>query len=401
MTEFPTLDDIDVADKTVLLRMDLNVPMQGGRVTDNTRIIRQLPTLQYLLQQQARIVIISHFDRPGGHYDPAKSLAPLVDPLSEALGGDTEVHFGVDCIGMEAKQAVDALNPGEIVLLENLRFHPGEEENDPLFADALASLADIYVNDAFSCSHREHASVVGVAHNMPFAAGRLMQQELETLDGIFTNPQRPIAAIIGGSKVSTKIGLLKNLVAKMDYLLIGGAMANTFLAANGNNVGKSLFESDYVSTAKEIIQVAEVSGCEIILPCDAVVAEALESGMATQIVAADDIPNNYMALDIGPQTVMRMHEILRQCKTVIWNGPLGAFEVSPFATGTTALAQICALLTRRGELKSIVGGGDTIAALAQAGLFDEFSYLSTAGGAFLRWLEGHSLPGVAVLAQAA
>lgn len=397
---YPTLDTLDVTGKVVLVRMDLNVPMQGGRVTDATRILRQVPTLEYLLAKKARVAVISHFGRPGGRYDPAMSLAPLVDALGEALGGQ-DVHFGVDCIGLEAKHAVDALRPGEIVLLENLRFHSGEEENEPLFADALASLADVYVNDAFSCSHREHASVVGVTRSLPFAAGRLMQQELETLEGIFATPERPIAAVVGGAKVSTKIGLLKNLVQKMDYLLIGGAMANTFLAANGHDVGKSLYEPNHRATAQDILQAAKEAGCEIVLPVDVVTANAFEAHAPTQVVPVEAIAADGMALDIGPETAMCMHRILKECKTVVWNGPMGAFEVSPFDAGTVGLARACALLTRQGMLKSIAGGGDTIAALSHAGLFEGFSYLSTAGGAFLEWLEGQTLPGVASLMKAA
>jgi phosphoglycerate kinase len=393
---FPTLDSLDVKGKTVLVRLDLNVPMQAGRVTDATRITRQLPTVQDLLTRGAKVVIISHFGQPKGAYDPALSLSPLVDALSKLLG--QEVRFGVDCIGPSAKHAVDAAQPGDVVLLENLRFHTGETKNDPEFSKALADLADCFVNDAFSCAHRAHASMVGVSQHLPFAAGRMMQAELEHLEALFAAPERPLAAVVGGAKVSSKLAVLEHLTEKVDMLIIGGAMANTFLLAQGHSVGKSLCEPDLVETAKRILAKAANNGCRIILPQDVVATREFAAHAASRIVAVDAIAADEMALDIGPLSVAHIISALAECKTVLWNGPMGAFETAPFDASTVLVARAVALLTGQKKMHSVAGGGDTVAALSHAGLFDGFSYLSTAGGAFLEWMEGRPLPGVAALA---
>lgn len=397
---FPKLEDVDVAGKVVLLRTDLNVPMQGGKVTDNTRIVRLLPTLNYLIKKKSKIVLLSHFDRPGGKFVPSMSLAPLVDAVSDALDGKM-VHFGVDCVGPAARDAVSKLKPGEVLLLENLRFHPEEEKGDMHFARELASLGDVYVNDAFSASHRAHSSIVGIAAAMPVAAGRLMQEELEVLSSIFTGAKKPLGAIIGGSKVSTKLELLENLTQTMDKIIIGGAMANTFLYAQGYSVGKSLYEKGLKTTALKILRNAEKNDCEIILPVDLVVANGLEAQMPCTIVDVDAIPEDGMAVDVGPDSIQQFGEHIKMCKTLIWNGPVGAFEISPFDASTVNLARIVTKLTASKHLRSIAGGGDTVAALSHAGVAANFSYLSTAGGAFLEWLEGKTLPGVAVLIHAA
>lgn len=397
--KFPRLEDIDVSGKTVLLRTDLNVPMQGGLVTDNTRITRLLPTLNYLLKKKARVVLLSHFDRPGGKFVPSMSLAPLVDAVSAALGGK-EVHFGVDCIGPAARDAVAKLKPGEVVLLENLRFHPEEEKGDLPFARELASLGDVYINDAFSASHRAHASITGLATLLPAAAGRLMQEELEVLGSILSNAKKPIGAIVGGSKVSTKLALLENLTKTMDTLIIGGAMANTFLLAKGLDVGKSICEPAMKATAKRILRDAEKNGCRIILPVDLVVVPQFAAHAPCRVVDVDAIPQTHTAVDVGPYSLQAYREALQTCKTVVWNGPIGAFETSPFDASTVTLARIVGKLTGEKKLRSIAGGGDTVSALIHAGMAQEFSYLSTAGGAFLEWLEGKTLPGVAVLLDA-
>ena len=397
---FPVLDDIKVQGKRVIVRMDLNVPMQGGKVTDATRIVRLLPTLTDLIKRDAKVIILSHFDRPGGKFVPSMSLAPLVDALSEVLGGK-EVRFGVDCIGPAARDAVSKLKAGDVLLLENLRFHAEEEANDKHFARELAALGDFYVNDAFSCSHRAHASVVGINPHLPSVAGRLMQAEVETLSQIFSTPQRPLAAVVGGSKVSSKLELLENLLQKMDYILIGGAMANTFLYAQGHEVGKSLYEKDLVATAQRILSKAKKHGCTIVLPEDMVVAKSLNPAAKSKVVGVDKMPKDSMALDIGPETVMNFAAVLKSCKTVVWNGPMGAFETSPFDVGTVSLARVVAGLTHAKKLRSVAGGGDTVAALSHGGLFDAFSYLSTAGGAFLEWMEGKELPGVTSLLKSA
>jgi phosphoglycerate kinase len=395
MPRFRTLDDLDVANKRVLVRADLNVPIKDGKVTDATRIERLVPTIEALIQKGARVVVMSHFGRPKGP-DPSQSLGPLVEPLSRAIGG-RPVHFASDCVGPEAERVVAALKPGEVALLENLRFHQGEETNDPEFAKALAKLGDAYVDDAFSAAHRAHASIEALAHLLPAAAGKNMQAELEALGAALENPQRPVVALIGGAKVSTKLDLLNNLTGKVDRLAIGGAMANTFLFAQGQPVGRSLCERDLADTARAILAEAEKSGCEIILPMDAVTAEKLEPGVVTRTVGVNAVPPTAMILDVGPETVARIAAALEASHTLVWNGPVGAFETPPFERATVALAKKAAELTHAGKLMSVAGGGDTVAALATAGVTHQLSYVSTAGGAFLEWLEGRDLPGVKAL----
>lgn len=394
---FPTLSDLSVKGKTVLVRTDLNVPMQGGTVTDATRIMRLLPTLNELTAAGAKVVILSHLGRPKGQFVPAKSLSSLVDPLSQALG--REVRFGVDCVGAAAKEAVSHTKFGEVLLLENLRFHAEEEKNDVNFAKALASLGDIYVNDAFSASHRAHASVAAIATLLPHAAGRLMEEELGTLGCIFSSSAYPLGAVVGGSKISTKLALLDTLVDRVDVLLIGGAMAHTFLVAQGLEVGTSLYEPDLVETASRILAHAKTKGCNLLLPVDAVVSEEFAPRATSRIVPVTAIPKNMMMLDVGPRTVQLFADALSKCKTMVWNGPLGAFETPPFDVSTIQLARHVASLTGEKKLESIAGGGDTVSALTHAGLAGGFSYLSTAGGAFLEWLEGKTLPGVEALMQ--
>lgn len=395
MADYRTLDGVDVAGKRVLLRLDLNVPMKDGAVTDATRIERAAPTVAELAGKGARIVVVSHYGRPKGKPNPEMSLRPIVDPLATAVG--RPVTFAEDCIGPDAESVVDGLADGEVALLENLRFHAGEEANDPEFVAALAKLGDIYVNDAFSAAHRAHGSIDGVARKLPAMAGRLMQAELEALTRALEHPERPVAAVVGGAKVSTKLDLLGNLVGRVDVLAIGGGMANTFLHAGGVEIGKSLAERDLADTVKEIQAKADSAGCDIILAVDAVVADTLAAGVATETVDILDVPADRMILDVGPKTVAAIAARLESCKTLVWNGPMGAFETEPFDAGTTALAKAAADLTDRGQILSVAGGGDTVAALAHAGVIDRFSYVSTAGGAFLEWLEGKDLPGVAVL----
>ena len=391
-----TLDDIDVAGKRVFLRADLNVPMRDGAVSDATRISRLAPTITELADKGAIVIVASHFGRPKGEVVPEMSLAPLAVPLSAALGG-RNVSFANDCIGAEAQKVVGAASSGDVVLLENLRYHEGEELNDPDFAADLAKLADIYVNDAFSAAHRAHASTEALAHLLPAAAGRMMQAELDALDSALGTPERPVGAIVGGAKVSTKLDLLGNLVGKVDMLAIGGAMANTFLHALGTDVGKSLCEHDMADTAREILGRADEAGCEIILPADAVVAREFAEGAPSEVVPVSAVPGDMMILDVGPGTANALAAKLGDLKTLVWNGPLGAFEVPPFDAGTVMVARIAADLTRAGSLKTVAGGGDTVAALVAADVLDDFSYVSTAGGAFLEWLEGKDLPGVKAL----
>ena len=393
---FLTLDDITIANKRVLVRMDLNVPMSKGRVTDNTRVVRLLPTLHELIKKKARIIVMSHLGRPKGRYDTDLSLAPLVDALAAVLPGVT-IKFGVDCVGREAETAADELKPGEILLLENLRFHEGEEANDPEFSAALAKLGEVYINDAFSSSHRSHASVVGITKYLPFAAGRLMEEELNNIEQYFTKPERPFTAVVGGAKVSTKLSLLESLIEKVDNLIIGGAMANTFCFAQGASVGKSLYEKDLKETAVRILKQAKAKGCAIHLPVDAVVAENFAAHAVSDVVDFSRIPKDAMVLDVGPETIACFSSVLKNSKTILWNGPLGAFETNPFDVSTVSLARVAASLTSAGKLKSIAGGGDTVAAMTYSGLAERFSYLSTAGGAFLEWLEGKELPGVKAL----
>ena len=395
MSTFKSIDDMQVAGKTVLVRCDLNVPMKDGAITDATRINRSLETLSELIDKGARVVVLSHFGRPKGQVVAEMSLRPIADALGKALG--KEVAFAPDCIGTAASELISKMNNGDITILENLRFHSEEEANDAAFAGQLAALGDIYINDAFSCAHRAHASTEAIAQILPSAAGRLMQAELDALSNALENPQHPVAALVGGAKISTKMDVLGNLVKKSDVVIIGGAMANTFLHAQGINVGKSLCEPDMADQALDIIEQAKKSNCEIVLPLDAAVAEEFAEGTANKIVTIDMIPNEWMVLDFGPASVADLTARLGQCKTLLWNGPLGAFEVSPFDFGTNAVAREAARLTIEGSLLSVAGGGDTVAALANAGVTDDFSYISTAGGAFLEWIEGKELPGVAAL----
>ena len=395
MTEFATLDDLDVAGKRVLLRADLNVPMQDGKVTDTTRIDRVSPTIKELADKGAKIVILSHFGRPKGEKKPEMSLEPILPALIRATG--LSIGFGKDCVGDEAVAAVSTLSDGEAVLLENLRYFKGEEKNDPAFVAELAKLGDVYVNDAFSTAHRAHASTEGLAHHMPSAAGRLMQAELEALTKGLEAPERPLMAVVGGAKISTKLDLLLNLVSKVNLLVLGGGMANTFLHADGVDLGKSLAEKDMAEQAREIKRKAEETKCRIMLPVDGVVAREFKAGAPSQITQIHAVPSDGMVLDIGPKSIEAIKQAVDDCKTVVWNGPLGAFEISPFDTGTTEVARHVAALTKAGNLRSVAGGGDTVAALAKAAAEEDFSYVSTAGGAFLEWLEGKDLPGVAAL----
>ncbi|MEJ0017200.1 MAG: phosphoglycerate kinase [Acetobacteraceae bacterium] len=392
---FRTLDNVDVAGKRVLLRADLNVPVRDGKISDLTRIERLTPTIRELAGKGAKVIICSHFDRPKGKRVPAMSLAPVATALGEVLG--QRVRFAEDCVGVVAEQAVERLKPGEVLVLENTRFHAQEEKNDPAFAANLAKLANLYVNDAFSAAHRAHASTEGVAHLLPAYAGRLMQAELEALEAALGNPVRPVAAVVGGAKVSTKLDLLGNLVTKVNALVIGGAMANTFLAAQGIAVGRSLQEAEMHPTALDILAGAKAAGCEVLLPTDAVVAAELQPGVATETVPIAAVPPGMMILDVGPATVEALIRHLGTWRTLVWNGPLGAFETPPFDAATTALAKAVAEATGSGSLRSVAGGGDTVSALRHAGVLDRMSYVSTAGGAFLEWLEGKTLPGVAAL----
>jgi phosphoglycerate kinase len=396
MPRFHTIDDLDVGGKRVLLRADLNVPVKDGKVSDATRIERLAPTIEALIAKGAKTIVMSHFGRPKG-VDPSQSLLPLVAPLSRAIGGK-KVEFASDCVGPEAKKVVDTLRPGEVALLENLRFHPEEEKNDLAFAKQLAELGDLYIDDAFSAAHRAHASIAALAHLLPNAAGKLMQAELEALGAALEHPQKPVMALVGGSKVSTKLDLLKFIISKVDKLAIGGAMANTFLFAQGRGVGRSLCEKELADTAREVLAAAEKHGCEIILPDDAVTADKLEAGVVTRTVGVNAVPSDAMMLDIGPDSVARIAAALALSKTLVWNGPVGAFETKPFDRATVAIAKQVAELTAAKKLLSVAGGGDTVAALAAAGVEDKLTYVSTAGGAFLEWLEGKELPGVAALA---
>lgn len=399
MTSLPKLDDLlkaGVKGKRVLVRADVNVPMEHGKVSDATRIRRVIPTFEALMQAGARVIVLSHFGRPSGEYDPDLSLAPITDVLSKELGGK-EVKFAVDCIGSSAREAVDSLKDGEILLLENLRFHKGEKANDKKFTSELASLGDAYVNDAFSCSHRAHASIVGLAEKLPSYAGLLLAGEIEELESVLGNPTRPMAAIVGGAKVSSKVELLQTLVEKVDILIIGGGMANTFLYAQNNKVEKSLCEKDCKDVVLKIIEQAKKNKCQIILPSDVVVAEELAEHAECKVVNADAVPEGYMILDIGPRTILEISNALANCRTAVWNGPLGAFEYRPFDVGTISLSRIVANQTSNGDLVSVAGGGDILSALYKAGLRDSFTYVSTAGGAFLEWLEGKELPGISSL----
>lgn len=394
MKNFLTLDDLSPKGKVVLLRADLNVPMQEGKVTDMTRLTRLVPTLRELSQKGARIVLLSHFGRPRGR-DAALTLAPVGEALSEAYGA--KIAFAPDCIGDAAQAAVSALKDGDVLLLENVRFYPEEEKNDAEFAKKIASLGEVYVNDAFSCAHRAHATTEGLARLLPSYAGRLMEAELDALEKALENPERPVVAIVGGAKISTKIDLLNNLVKKINVLVLGGGMANTFLAAQGNPVGKSLCEREMKEQALAIIDTARKHNCRILLPVDGVVANEFRANAPHETVGVDHIPSEGMMLDIGRNSVAAIRDALSSAKTVLWNGPLGAFETKPFDHGTISLAKVVADLTAQSKVISVAGGGDTVAALAAAGVEEKMTYVSTAGGAFLEWLEGKELPGVKAL----
>ena len=394
MPSFKTLDQADVKNKRVLVRVDLNVPMENGRVTDMTRIERVLPTIRELADKGAKVILLSHFGRPKGA-DKSQSLEPLVNVLSQEL--DKMVLFAPDCIGADAEKAVSILQPGQIIVLENTRFHKGEEKNEPDFVAALAKHGDLYVNDAFSAAHRAHASTEGLAHKMPAFAGRALQAELEALETALEKPERPVMAVAGGAKISTKLELLGNLLSKVDKLAIGGAMANTFLAAQGKPVGKSLVERDLLDIARNILAQAKEKNCEIILPSDVVVAQEFKAHAPSKAISADKVGDNEMILDIGRESIGHVIAALAASKTLVWNGPFGAFEMEPFDMGTNEVAEAAAELTEAGKLRSVAGGGDTVAALEHAGAADRFTYVSTAGGAFLEWLEGKPLPGVEAL----
>ncbi|AXS41815.1 phosphoglycerate kinase [Breoghania sp. L-A4] len=395
MTSFKTLDDMTLSGKRVLVRVDLNVPMANGVVSDTTRIERILPTIREIVHQGGKVILLAHFGRPKGKPVAEMSLKPVVRPLSELLG--QSVDFASDCIGQPAADAVAKMVDGGVLLLENTRFHAGEEKNDPAFAKALAANGDVYVNDAFSAAHRAHASTEGLARLLPACAGRTMQAELDALNAALGTPKRPVLAVVGGAKVSSKIDLLENLVGRVDMLVIGGGMANTFLAAQGIDVGKSLCEHDLAGTATRIMAAAKAAGCEIVLPVDAVVAREFAANAPSETVALDAIPADAMILDVGPASIAHVSEKIDAAATLVWNGPLGAFEIAPFDTATVAAARHAAARTKAGALLSVAGGGDTVAALNHAGAAQDFTYVSTAGGAFLEWLEGKELPGVAAL----
>ncbi|WP_238370592.1 phosphoglycerate kinase [Heliomarina baculiformis] len=390
-----TLDDMDLNGKRVLVRVDINVPMEDGRVTDDTRIQRIVPTLKDILKAGGKPILLAHFGRPKGKHVPEMSLRPLVEPIAAAL--EAPVMFCADCRGDAARAAVGALPEGSVLLLENTRFQPGEEKNDAELAAEFAELGDVYCNDAFSAAHRAHASTEGVAQLLPSCAGRLMEAELSALESALGDPERPVVAVVGGAKVSTKLDLLSNLIEKVDVLVIGGGMANTFLAASGIDVGKSLCEHDLADTAREIAAKAAKTGCELLLPRDAVVAREFAENAPSETVKTEDVPDDAMILDAGPDSVSHILQVFERAKTVIWNGPLGAFEIAPFDAATNAAAKAAADLTRAGKLITVAGGGDTVAALNKAGASDDFTYISTAGGAFLEWMEGKTLPGVAAL----
>ncbi len=390
-----TIDDVALAGKVVLTRVDINVPMEGDTVSDTTRIDKIRPTVEDIIARGGKVVLLAHFDRPKGTVVPAMSLGRIRSAVEASLG--RTVIFGADCIGPKAAAAIAAAGQGDVVLLENTRFHPGEEANDPAFAAKLATMGNIYVNDAFSAAHRAHASTEALARLLPAAAGRLMEAELKALEAALGTPVRPVVAVVGGAKVSSKLELLGNLVTKVDHLVIGGGMANTFLVAQGIEVGKSLAERDMATTALEILAKAKAAGCTIHLPVDVVVAGAFKAGAESKVVKVADCPADQMILDAGPKTVAELSKVFEACKTLIWNGPLGAFEIAPFDAATTAAAQVAAALTKAGKLVSVAGGGDTVAALNHAGVAGDFTFISTAGGAFLEWMEGKVLPGVAAL----
>jgi phosphoglycerate kinase len=394
MSAFRTLDQADVKGKRVLLRVDLNVPTENGHVTDATRIERVAPTIAEIAQKGGKVILLAHFGRPKGP-DPKESLRPIAAAVAHTV--KRHVGFAEDCIGPKAEAAVAAMKPGDILLLENTRFHKGEEKNDPAFVAALAKLGDLWVNDAFSAAHRAHASTEGLGHKLPAYAGRTMQAELESLSKALETPKKPVIAIVGGAKVSTKLELLENMLGKVDALVIGGAMANTFLHAQGLNVGKSLVEKDMADTARRILDKAESGSCAIILPVDAIVAYHFAANAPSQAYGVDAIPADGMMLDVGGQSIERVKGAIDEAATLVWNGPMGAFEMHPFEKATVDIAKYAAARTKAGRLVSVAGGGDTVAALNAAGVADQFTYVSTAGGAFLEWMEGKALPGVEVL----
>ena len=396
MPVFRTLDNLSPRGKRILLRADLNLPVKDGRITDMTRIERLVPTIRELAEAGGRVIVCSHFDRPKGKRVPEMSLRPMQAALTTALGG--EVAFVDDCIGPDAEAAAYDLQDGQVLLLENTRFHPGEEKNDPALADAMAAIGDLYVNDAFSAAHRAHASTEGLAHKLPAFAGRSMEKELNALQAALGQPVKPVAAVVGGAKVSTKLDVLNNLVAKVDHLIIGGGMANTFLHARGVDVGKSLCEKDLADTAEAIFEAADRAGCTIHLPYDVAVAKEFAANRPSlRICNVHEVAADEMILDVGPAAVEALGDVLKNCRTLVWNGPLGAFEIAPFDKATVALARTAAALTREGQLISVAGGGDTVAALNHAGVAGDFTFVSTAGGAFLEWMEGKELPGVKAL----
>ncbi len=393
---FKTLDQAgDLMGKRALVRVDFNVPLQDGVISDDTRLRAALPTIEALRKAGAIVVLLAHFDRPKGKVVASMSLEPVAEPLAALIGAP--VAFASDCIGPVAQAAIASLTPGDVILLENLRFHAGEEANAPDLAKALAQLGDIYVNDAFSTAHRAHASTEGLAHLMPAYAGQAMRRELEALELALGKPQRPVLGIVGGSKVSTKLDLLMNLVGRLDHLAIGGGMANTFLFAQGIEVGASFCEKDLADTARDIMAMAKTKGCELLLPVDVVVAEKMEAGVPSRTCALDAIGPLDRILDAGPGTAERLIGVMQSAKTLIWNGPLGVFEIPPFDAATVAAAKAAAALAKSGKLIAVAGGGDTVSALAHAGVTDDFSFVSTAGGAFLEWMEGKTLPGIAAL----
>ncbi|MEA3079708.1 MAG: phosphoglycerate kinase [Sphingomonadales bacterium] len=394
---FRTLDDADVAGKRVLLRVDLNVPTENGRVTDATRIERVASTIAEIAYKGGKVILLAHFGRPKGGPDEANSLKPVAAAVGDII--KRPVAFATYCVGKTANDAIAKMKNGDVLLLENTRFHKGEEKNDPGHVAELAKLGDVYVNDAFSAAHRAHATTEGLAHKLPAYAGRAMQKELEALEAALGDPKRPVAAIVGGAKVSTKLELLGNLVNKVDVLIIGGGMANTFLAAQGKAVGKSLCEHDLAGKAREILDAATACSCTIVLPVDGNVAKEFKAHAACRIVDVDHVDTDEMILDIGPAAVEALADVLKTCRTLVWNGPLGAFETPPFDAATVALAKTAAALTKEGSLVSVAGGGDTVAALNLAGVAEDFTFVSTAGGAFLEWMEGRTLPGVAALEQ--
>jgi len=397
VADFRTLDDVDVAGKRVLVRVDLNVPLEAGTVGDRTRIARIAPTLRELIGSGATVIVLSHFGRPKGVVVPEMSLAQVTDALAEAIGS-TVTFLATDWHDIEdAMSLLDRSDRGTVVLMENTRFHPGEETNDPAFARILAGLGDIFVNDAFSAAHRAHASTEGVAHLLPAVAGRAMEAELNALHQALEAPERPVAAVVGGAKISTKLELLGALSEKVDSLIVGGGMANTFLAAQGKPVGKSLCEHDLLETARNMIKTAGDNGCEIVLPRDVVAAKAFEADGEHRVIAVGDIAADEMILDVGPLSLGDIERVFEQSRTLVWNGPLGAFELTPYDNGTNSAARSAAVLCKSGKLRAVAGGGDTVAAINNAGVADDFTYISTAGGAFLEWLEGKALPGVLVL----